>query len=128
MTDRIKALTFEPVGQTIKDVAKRLFDGAAVGVVLEPGDMTRYNLVLVGCWAPTIRSVCPGTEDGGDYILVSKVGDGCEPIGRLDHWTSLQGRGSVTQNEHSAMVISEFLGHVWKAIDAREAEVRMLES
>lgn len=116
MTDRIKALTYEPVGQSIADVAKKLFDGLAVGVVLEPGDMTRYNIVLVGCWAPTIRSVCTGTGDGGDYILVSKVGAGCAPIGRFDHWTSFFGRESVTQNEHTAQVLAEFLGRVWKAL------------
>ena len=78
--------------------------------------MTRYNIVLVGCWAPTIRSVCTGTGDGGDYILVSKVGAGCAPIGRFDHWTSFFGRESVTQNEHTAQVLAEFLGRVWKAL------------
>lgn len=58
-----KPLKTEPRNTSLHEVAEMLEYGRAVSVHLEPGDGSRYDLLLVPLWATDVRSLAQQFED-----------------------------------------------------------------
>jgi hypothetical protein len=65
-----RAMQPEPVGMSVAAVAARLDKGETVSVQLQPGDGTRYDLLLVPVWAEHVGAWSLGfTENGKRQTL-----------------------------------------------------------
>lgn len=118
----MKTLDLAPRNTTIAEAAATLLDGYAVGIVLEPGDMTVYRILIAPCWTPAFAPLAGGgIGDGSDYLLVATQFVGHYPIVRLaapSYVADKVGRG----NAHTGEVVAGFLDLLWKEIDARSTE------
>jgi hypothetical protein len=117
MTER--TLDLAPRNATLTELAVELSLGNAVGAVLEPGDATRYDLLLVPCWTESVSPVAVGTGDRGGYLLVGIVaGSQLAVLPRHAHWTYvLEKLRPHRDNEHSAAVVADFLDLVWAELE-----------
>ena len=63
-----------PLGITLKQVAKFLVEGKPLTVELEPGDATRYELALIPMWADLMNLGNYGEERETSLLVVRSVG------------------------------------------------------
>lgn len=73
-----RPMAFDPINTTIEKVVQLLFRGTPQVVALEPGDATRYTLLMVPLGndvAPFLDSVGIPPESGGNYLFVSALSD-----------------------------------------------------
>lgn len=115
-------MRFEPArGGSLSVVAARLTAGDTVHVSLEPGDGTRYDLLIVPCWSPGLR----------DFAYLGDVRYHGLVIVRTDDPSSMRGtvytrdgyRGALewpaNNNAWSIDVFDWWLNkHLWPRIDA----------
>ncbi len=73
-----KPMTFEPINTTVEQLITGLLCGEPQAVVLEPGDMTRYTLLLVPLTgdgvAPHLSGIGVPESEVSTYLFVSKLG------------------------------------------------------
>lgn len=63
----------DPLECSISQLAARLDNGSPVSVTLEPGDATRYELLLVPMWAPEVGLHNWGIEDRQSGLVVTRL-------------------------------------------------------
>lgn len=125
-----KAQVFDlaPVGRnTATELLNWLRHGRSVGWTLEPGDMTRYGLVLtpLGGMRDLCQAVGGGVGDGSEYILVTytgglEMGHGSQVVTQWCHHTHLM--GSLTDNDHTARIVAGLVRMVWHLMAHPEVE------
>jgi hypothetical protein len=118
-TDIMRTLDLRPTNTTISDAATELLAGRAVGVVLRPGDMTEYRLLIAPCWERQFAEAAGGgVGDGGDYLLVST--QWAAPYALTRHAVPSYIAEKVgLGNLHTGEVIAGFLRNLWRALDER---------
>lgn len=113
-----QAMNPEPDNIRLSVIADALREGRSVVVVLEPGDATKYRLLLTPCWA---LGVCYELGDIGippqnshDYLLVTKFdghsGDAFFAYADVQHFDI-----SVS-NEWSCELLAWWLRILWKQL------------
>ncbi len=115
-----QALSAEPINLPLSAVAAALRGGDSVLAILEPGDATRYQLCLVPCWAPGLRSdlgaIGVPPQRAREYLLVAKfLGHGGDVF-----FASSDVRAfdlDAVQNEWSRELLSWWLRRLWKELD-----------
>lgn len=86
-----REMKVEPTNMRLADVVQRLDgDGLPVVVNLEPGDATRYVLLLTPCWSTWMQNElgCFGIPSDDSWMLVTKV-DQSGPMASV--WIPLEG-------------------------------------
>ncbi len=93
--------------------------GQPMGWTIEPGDMTRYKVLLIPCWSSPFITVVSGLGPGeaDSFILLTYVSPTMpfsQPVGRYcGHW-DLTDCG-VT-NGHTARVLAGLARGVWACL------------
>lgn len=122
-----RALSEEPKNRTISTIALLLHEANPVRAVLEPGDGTRYDLLLVPMWNPT-AALWHG-RDVKDFILVvNSVANHAGSLSRRGdvHHGSLQ--HAARADDWTARVLHWFMTHVWARLEAvRRSDPRAID-
>ncbi len=122
MTIDGRELNLDPIADSGIGVGRAvtmLRSGQAVGWTMEPGDMTRYKVLLVPCWSNVHTRVASGMDYGSAeaFILLTYVSDTMplsRPVGRYcGHW-DLTDYGIT--NEWTARVLAGLARGVWECL------------
>jgi hypothetical protein len=119
-----------PVGKhTARELLAMLKEGKSTGWTLEPGDMTRYGLVLTPLEGrrDLCQAVGGGVGDGQDFILVTytgglDMGHGSQVVTKWAHPSHLH--GALTANDHTARILAGFMRMVWHLLDHPDVDPR----
>lgn len=68
-----KELSLEPINISMDEVVKELQHGETVYVILEPGDATRYELLITPLWGWQRRMVPLGEQKPWRWLLVTRM-------------------------------------------------------
>ncbi len=132
MKDEGRTMDLDPIaegGIRVEDAIDSLRRGESVGWTIEPGDATRYRLILIPMW--TRRDLRVAGGDGGvgrgeRWLLVVKPGDGsaCVPTfcTHYDLTGARDGPRSFTKNEWTARIVAALVRGIWVLIDAPEID------
>ncbi len=103
--------------------------GEPVGWTMEPGDATRYRLILIPLWTrPDLRLAGGdgGVGRGERWLLVVKPGDGsaCVPAfcTHYDLTGVRDGPRSFTTNPWTARMVAALVRGIWVLIDEPEID------
>ena len=126
MTIDGRELDLDPIaegGIGVCEAIMLLRSGQPMGWTIEPGDMTRYRVLLVPCWSSPFIMVASGMDYGSAnafilLIYVSPTMPFAQPVGRYcGHW-DLTGYG--IKNEHTARVLAGLTRGVWACLLDKE--------
>lgn len=113
----------EPINIPLTEVAQLLKEGDPVVVILEPGDATRYRLLIVPCWSCSVGGrlgdigIPLGKET--DYLMVTKFdnygGNMFFATEHVQHWDA-----EALENEWSRDLVTWWVRRLWKVISHSE--------
>ncbi len=118
-------MAFEPINMAISEVVGTLRLNEPVVVILEPGDATRYTLLLVpmrrgDSVSPHLQGFGIQASEADRYLFVSKLsGDECPgtwvPFGPLFSKVGVHDVTELTDNDWSQMFLSWWLTNLCEA-------------
>lgn len=71
--DRTQTLNFEPANISNLELLHRLHEGETTRVILEPGDATRYDLLIIPLNDQTSPTGVPGYEGWFGYVFLNNA-------------------------------------------------------
>lgn len=116
-----KELRLEPINATMGVIAAELLKGHPALAILEPGDATRYEVILVPCWSSNIRlglasqGIRPTETD--DYLLCAKLNGNTGTFFATEHVQEYD--IETIHNEWSCHFLAWWLRNLWREINAR---------
>lgn len=110
----------EPVNVPLWKMARILVEGRPVVAILEPGDATRYTLLITPVWAGEVRehlgSLGILEDSAAEYLHISKLDD----LGGNESWFAAPRTGSwdleYVRNEWSREFLSWWSRQLWEKI------------
>ncbi len=112
-----KRMMIEPINVPMHHVVDTLRGGGVIVVILEPGDGTRYRLLLTPCWASGVKGeledvgILPGAAER--YILVTKF-DGHEGVAFFSYPGAGTWDMTCVENDWSRELLTWWLNLLWK--------------
>ena len=117
-------MSAKPLNVSLTELARRLHQGEPAVVILEPGDATRYRLLITSCWAQGIRNeladVGIPARATNEYLLVTKF-DG--HLG--DAWfasATVEDFDVPVSNKWSCALLAWWLRLLWLELESAELE------
>lgn len=119
-----KPMQVQPENLPLKHLAASLREGKSVVAILEPGDGTAYQLLIVPCWAEQVQTYLGrfGIPAGNarKYLLAVKLGqDSSRGVWiPMDETTRTHHTNGLTDDEWSQELLAWWLTHLIEAIEA----------